>query len=197
MMINLKYAWMLRGGETALSTSVLVAYATRYGSTQEVAEAVAATLREHGLEVNIQPMREVRSLEGYQAVVLGTAIYMFRLHKDARRFLSRHRAALAERPVAIFALGPFNDEEKEWQAVRTQLDKEVAKFPWFTPVAREIFGGKFDPAKLRFPYNLVPYLKRLPASDIRDWTAIRTWASNLAAKLQPALSQAHKSPGIK
>ena len=170
-----------------MSASVLVAYASRYGSTQEVAEAVAATLRARGLEVDIQPMREVRALEGYHAVVLGTAIYMFRLHKDARRFLSRHREGLTERPVAIFALGPFQNDEKEWQGVRDQLDKELAQFPWFTPVAREIFGGKFDPAKLRFPYNLVPFLKRLPVSDIRDWAAIRAWASNLAAKLQPAL----------
>jgi menaquinone-dependent protoporphyrinogen oxidase len=124
----------------------------------------------------------------YQAIVLGTAIYMFRLHKDARRFLSRHREALTKRPVAIFALGPFNDEEKEWQGVRMQLDKELAMFPWLAPVAREVFGGKFDPANLRFPYNLVPYLKRLPVSDIRDWAAIRAWASSLAERLRPALS---------
>jgi menaquinone-dependent protoporphyrinogen oxidase len=180
-------AWMLRSKEETLSSSVLVAYATRYGSTQEVAEAVAAELRARGLAVDIQPMRKMRTLEGYGAVVLGTAIYMFRLHKDARRFLARHREALTQRPVAIFALGPFNDEEKEWQGVRAQLDKELAQFPWFTPVAREIFGGKFDPAKLRFPYNLVPYLKRLPASDIRDWKAIRAWAGDLAEKFQRAL----------
>jgi menaquinone-dependent protoporphyrinogen oxidase len=109
---------------------------------------------------------------------------MFRLQKDARRFLSRHREALTTRPVAIFALGPFNNEEKEWQAVRAQLDKELARFPWLVPVAKEVFGGKFDPAKLRFPYNLVPALKRLPVSDIRDWKAIHDWASCLAEKLQ-------------
>ena len=171
-----------------MSSLVLIAYATRYGSTQEVAEAVAETLRERGLEVNVQPMREVRTLQGYSAVVLGTALYMFRLHKDARRFLTRHREALSKRPVAIFAMGPINNDEKEWQGVRAQLDKELAMFPWLTPVAQEIFGGKFDPAKLRFPYNLVPALKRLPASDIRDWTAIRTWASSVAEKFQPALT---------
>ncbi|MFZ2071502.1 MAG: flavodoxin domain-containing protein [Halobacteriota archaeon] len=171
-----------------MSTSVLVAYATRYGSTQEVAEAVAATLRERGLEVDIQPMRKVRTLEGYRAVVLGAPLFMFHWHKDARRFLSRHREALMERPVAIFALGPFHDEEKEWQGSREQLEGELAKFPWLTPVALEIFGGKFDPAKLRFPWSFLPALKNMPASDIRDWTAIRAWADNLAAKLQPALS---------
>jgi len=166
-----------------MPASVLVAYATRYGSTQEVAEAVAATLRERRLEVDLRPAREVRSLESCGAVVLGTALYMFRLHKDARRFLTRHPEALSKRPVAIFAMGPFNNDEKEWQGVRAQLDKELAMFPWLTPVAQEVFGGKFDPAKLRFPYNLVPYLKRLPASDIRDWKAINTWASSIAEKL--------------
>ena len=167
-----------------MSVSVLVAYATRYGSTQEVAETVAATLREHGLEVEVCPAREVRSLDRYNAVVLGAPLYMFRWHKDALGFLSRHREALTERPVAIFAFGPFHDDEKEWQEVRAQLDKELAKFPWLSPVAFKIFGAKFDPAKLRFPLNLVPALKQMPASDLRDWTAIRAWADALPAALQ-------------
>ena len=79
--------------------------------------------------VDIQTMREVRTLEGYDAVVLGAALYMFRWHKDARRFLSRHRNALTERPVAVFALGPVHDpyDEEEWQDSRAQLDKELAK----------------------------------------------------------------------
>jgi len=168
--------------------SILIAYATRYGSTQEVAEAIAATLHERGLEVELQPVQKVRTLEGYGAVVLGAPLYMFHWHKDALRFISQHRKALEKQSVAIFALGPFGNDEKEWQDVRAQLDKELAKFPWLTPAALEIFGGKFDPKNLRFPWSLVPALKRMPASDIRDWTAIRAWASNLAAKLQPALS---------
>ena len=75
-----------------MSTSILVAYATRYGSTQEVAEAVAATLRERVLAVDIQPMQDVRSLDQYRAVVLGAPLYMFHWHKDALHFLARHRA---------------------------------------------------------------------------------------------------------
>lgn len=170
-----------------MSALVLVGYATRYGSTQEVAEAIGETLRERGLEVEVQPMREVRTLEGYDAVVLGAALYMFRWHKDARRFLSRHRKALAQLPVAVFALGPVHDpyDEEEWQNSRAQLDKELARFPWFAPVAKEMLGGKFDPEKLRFPLNL--FAGSEPASDMRDWEAIRTWASDLAAKLEPAL----------
>ncbi len=171
-----------------MSTSVLVAYATRYGSTQEVAEAVAATLRERGLAVDISPMREVRSLDQYHAVVLGAPLYMFHWYKDALQFLERRREALTQRPVAIFALGPIHAEEKEFQGAHEQLDKELAKFPWLRPEAIAIFGGKFDPEKLTFPHNLVPALKKMPASDIRDWTAIRTWANDLAAQFQPALT---------
>jgi menaquinone-dependent protoporphyrinogen oxidase len=168
-----------------MSNTVLVAYATRYGSTQEVAEAVAATLREGGLVVDIRPVREVRTLTEYGAVVLGAPLFMFHWHKDALGFLSRHRKALAERPVAIFALGPILDphSNKEWQDSRAQLDQELAKFPWLTPLALEMFGGKYDPADLRFPLKM--FAGKEPASDIRDWTEIRSWAGNLAAKLEP------------
>jgi menaquinone-dependent protoporphyrinogen oxidase len=104
---------------------------------------------------------------------------MFRWHKDALRFLSRHRKALTERPVAVFALGPTHDpyDEKEWQDSRDQLDKELSQFPWLTPVALEMFGGKYDPAKLRFPINWLA--GKEPASDLRDWTVIRAWAADL------------------
>ena len=173
-----------------MQKKILIAYATRTGSTQEVAEAVAVTLRESGLEVDIQPMRNVRTLKGYGAVVLGAPLYMFHWHKDALSFLSRYREVLTDGlPVAIFASGPFaKGDEKEWQEVRKQLDQELAKFAWLRPIAVEIVGGKFDPAKLSFPLNLMPALKQMPASDLRDWTVIRAWASNLAAKLQSALS---------
>jgi menaquinone-dependent protoporphyrinogen oxidase len=170
-----------------MSESILVAYATRHGSTREVAEAIAATLREGGLEVDIQPMRNVHRLAGYRAVVLGAPLYMFRWHKDALRFLSQHRKALTQqaperRRVAIFALGPFTTgDEEEWRGSREQLDKELAKFPWLTPIALEIFGGKFDPARLRFPYSL--FMRQVPASDLRDWAAIRAWAD----RVRPAL----------
>ena len=179
--------------EKTMSASILVAYATRYGSTQEVAEQVAATLRECGLEVSLEPMRQVRALQPYRAVVLGVPLYIGHWLKDAQRFLSRHREALTERPVAMFTLGPTRADEGEWQGVRAQIDQELAKYPWLTPVAVELFGGKYDPAKLRFPDSLLASLPasplhQMPASDLRDWAAIRAWASGLAAKLQPTVS---------
>lgn len=167
-----------------MATSVLVAYATRYGSTQEIAETVAATLREGGLTVDLRPARNVQTLAGYQAVVLGAPLYMFHWHKDARHFLERYQDILKQLPVAVFALGPFHNEEKEFQEVRKELDQELAKFPWLTPAAKAVFGGKFDPEKLTFPHNLIPAMKQMPASDIRDWTTIRAWANDLVAQLQ-------------
>ena len=167
-----------------MASSVLVGYATQYGSTQEVAEAIAATLREGGLAVDVRPLREVRDLAAYSAVVLGAPLMTGRFHKDAERFLSRHREALTERPVAVFALGPIHDphDDEEWKSSRAQLDKELAKFPWLAPAALELFGGKFDPTKLRFPLNRLA--GKEPASDARDWTAIRAWAAALKPILE-------------
>lgn len=171
-----------------MMASVLVGYATRYGSTREVAEAVAEALRGRGLAVDVQPAREVRTLAGYNAVVLGAPLYMFHWHKDALRFLARHRQALTERPVAVFALGPVHEphDEPEWQSSRDQLAKELGAFPWFRPVAREMFGGKYDPANLGRLLKM--FAGKEPASDIRDWAAIRAWAADLAADLEPALT---------
>jgi menaquinone-dependent protoporphyrinogen oxidase len=166
-----------------MPASVLIGYATRYGSTQEVAETIAGTLSEGGIAVVCHPLSKVRTLEDYTAVVLGAPLYMFRWHKDALRFLSRHRQALMQRPAAVFALGPFHDDAQERQQARAQLDKALLKFPWFSPLAIEIFGGKFDPEQLRFPLNLLPALKQMPASDARDWPAIRAWANSLPAQL--------------
>ncbi len=169
-----------------MPNSILVTFSTVYGSTQEVAERIAATLREQGVEVDLQSVKQVRSLDKYSAVGLGAPLYMFHWHKDALNFLSRHRAALAQKPVAIFALGPINNVEKEFLEARAMLDKELAKFPWLAPIVIEIIGGRLEPAKFRFPYNLIPAMKNMPASDIRDWAAIRDWASNLPTKLQTA-----------
>ena len=176
-----------------MESKVLVAFASTHGSTQEVAEVVAASLRKRGLVVAVQGARKVRSLYGYGTVVLGAPLYMLHLHKDALRFLSRHREALSGGlAVAIFAGGPIASEdgngevdEGAWQDVRKQLDQELGKFPWLKPVAVEVIGGKFDPSRLRFPWNLLPALRNMPPSDLRDWEAIRAWAGRLAVALQP------------
>jgi menaquinone-dependent protoporphyrinogen oxidase len=179
-----------------MSASVLVTYATRYGSTQEVAEDIAATLRECGLKVDILPVREVQSLNGYSAVVLGAAFYYGSWNKDADRFLLQHSEALAKLPIAVFALGPILDppNQAEWHEARKQLDKEMAKVPALRPIAVEMFGGKYAPSKLGFIDKIVTILpasplKQMPPTDLRDWKAVRAWANDLASDLQSALAR--------
>jgi len=169
------------GKDFEMEQKILVTYASTYGSTQEIAEVIATTLRENGIAVDLLPMRSVQSLAGYTRLVMGAPLYMFHWHKDALRFMKRHQAALKTIPAAVFALGPFNDKQDEWDEVRSEIRKELAKFPWFAPLAVEVFGGKFDPATLRFPWSWLPALKNLPASDIRDWDAIRAWALKVCA----------------
>lgn len=168
-----------------MPASILVGYATRYGSTREVAETIANVLREDGLAVDVQPLREVRTLYTYSAVILGAPLYMFHWHKDALRFLARHREALTELPVAVFVLGPTHipHDEDEWRDSHAQIDKELARFPWFKPVTLEMMGGRYEPEKLRYPLRM--FIGKEPASDLRDFSAIRAWATSIIRRLVP------------
>ena len=157
---------------------VLVAYATKRGSTREVAEAVAEELTTRGLETTVAPADEVADLAGFDGVVLGGSLYMGRWHADARGFLKRHREALAGVPLAVFAMGPLTMEDSDVAGSRKQLDHALAKTPDVEPVTTAIFGGVIDPDKLHFPFS------HLPASDARDWDAVRAWADEVADTLE-------------
>ena len=160
--------------------SILLAYASRFGSTQEDAETIAATLSEAGLEVDLQSIPEVKSLDRYDAVVLGAAIYNAKWNMDAHQFVSQHQDALTRLPVAIFTLGPLSASDAAKRNSRRQLDGELTKYPWLKPVAVEIFAGKYDPSKPGMGF----FDRFLPARDIRNWDAIRAWANALPAQLQ-------------
>jgi len=165
---------------------ILVAYATTHGATKEAAERIGAVLRQPGFEVEILEAGRVRSLDGYDAVVLGTALYMFKMHKNARRFLTRFRRRFMEGlPLAVFAGGPMEADKVEEQMVdvRDMLEKELAAFPDIRPKAQLVIGGRFDPAALKFPYNLIPAMNQVPAVDLRDWDEISAWAESLSGQL--------------
>jgi menaquinone-dependent protoporphyrinogen oxidase len=167
-----------------MAMQILVAYATRAGSTAEVAEVIAEVLRGTGAVVDLRRLPFTGRLAEYDAVVLGAPLYMYRWHKDAKRFLRRKKDVLKALPVAVFALGPFNDVEKEWNDVQAQLDNALVEFPWLRLTAAKIFGGKYDPTKLTFPYSLIPAKKNIPVVDIRDWDDIRAWAAGLAGRFR-------------
>lgn len=151
---------------------VLVAYASKHGSTREVAERVCETIQATGLRAHLRPAIRVDDLDGYGGVVLGGALYLGRLHRHAHRFLSRHETALGERPLAVFGCGPTDEEPAHWRQSREQLEAALARHH-LDPVAVEVFGGRIDPSQLRFP------LSRMPAGDVRDWRAIAAWARSL------------------
>ena len=155
--------------------TLLVAYASKRGSTKEVAEALAERLRSDGHLVEVRRAADVDDLAPYRGVVLGGSFYFGHWHEDAARFLKRHRRELSKRLVWAFGLGPKTSEEDDIASARPQLAKALGKVPEVEPLSLAVFGGVIDPSKLRFPLN------KLPASDARDWDAIRSWADEIAA----------------
>ncbi len=167
-----------------MTDKILVTFASRYGSTGEVARAVANELLDCGLEVEVKPLREARDLTSYGGVVLGAPLYFGVLHKEVVAFLAQQESALQKVPVAFFALGPLHLAEPEQQDAQTALDGQLAKFAWFSPVARALFGGRFDPTRLSLGHRLVAALPAsplhgMPVTDARDWQAIQAWAAAL------------------
>lgn len=174
-----------------MPTAILIAYATRGGSTGEVAEAVGASLHDAGLMPDVLPMHQVESLEGRTAVILGAPLYVGRFPDEFHKFLARHRDALAKLRPWCFVLGPTRTEPADFEAARKQAEKQLGRYGWFHPAGLQIFGGKFDPGHMPFPFSLARHLpkfivKEIPATDIRDWAAIREWALKVADQIKPA-----------
>jgi menaquinone-dependent protoporphyrinogen oxidase len=162
-----------------MEKKILVAFATKSGSTREIAEFITKTLQDKGVKAELKEMKTVKSVLEYDAFILGAPMYMFHIISDAHAFIKKNKKFLLEKKAAFFSLGPLNDAEKDWKEVNEIFNKEMAKYPWFTPVATEVFGGKLDPTTLQFPYNLIPAMKNMPPSDLRDWEKIKAWTESL------------------
>jgi menaquinone-dependent protoporphyrinogen oxidase len=161
-----------------METKTLIAFASKHGSTHEVADEVAEILRAGGLDVDVRPAASVDDVGTYDAVVIGGALYMGHWHRDARRLLDRMSEELHDRPVFVFGMGPMDLEEKSVEDARKQVDHALAKVPDVEPVSVAIFGGVVHRDELHFPFN------HMPETDARDHEAIRAWADDIAAVLQ-------------
>lgn len=205
-------------------TRVLVTYSTFAGSTADVARAVAAALAGHGCQAEVAPLDQVGSLEAYDGVIVGGPMILG-WHRAARRFLRRHRAALRQRPLAVFvtAMSLTQPSQANVDGVPVYVDARLPRPPEHPgrlslkeryaqlssyvrpilaaarparPVSVGVFGGRLDYGRLKWWAVLFAMvLVQAPAGDRRDWDAIRAWAESVAPAFTSA-AQPDQPPGV-
>lgn len=157
---------------------VLVASASRHGSTAAISEAITAALAAHGLEVHQLPLQRVASVEPYDAVVVGSAVYMGRWLKPARDFITRHAHDLRAKPVWLFSSGPVGGRGEAGSIPDADAAMAVVEAR-----GHEVFAGRLDVDAMAGAERLLVKAMRGRSSDDRDWDAIRAWADGIAQAL--------------
>ncbi|MEV5983237.1 flavodoxin domain-containing protein [Streptomyces sp. NPDC052114] len=163
---------------------MLVAYATKNGSTAEIAGTITRTLREEGIETDLRPVVYIGGIEEYDGVVLGSPLYAGRWHRDARRFARRRRRALAAKEVWLFSSGPLDASASE---------RDIAPVPAVHRMLTAIgahehvtFGGCLkDGAKGHIARMI---LRSGKGGDFRDFQQIGDWSRRVAAALKGELA---------
>ncbi|HVM65320.1 MAG TPA: flavodoxin domain-containing protein [Acidimicrobiales bacterium] len=163
--------------------SVLVTYGSKRGGTEGLAGMVADALREGGVTVDVMPARGVRALDRYDGVVVGGALYAFRWHRDARRFVRRHTRELRQRPVFFFSSGPLDDSASRGdippvKGVEKLMQRVDAR-------GHMTFGGRLSPDAKGFPASA---MAKKHAGDWRDAAHVRAWVASIAPQLRAGLA---------
>lgn len=168
-----------------MSKTVLIAYATKYGATAEIAEKIGEVLRKRSLPVEVLRADRVTDVTSYAAVVLGSAVYMGQWRSEAVTFLERNEQQLATLPVWLFSSGPTGDGEPSallqgWcfpQAQQATADR-------IQPRDIALFHGKIDRQKLNIMEKFAIKTVRSPVGDFRDWQMIGDWAGKIATAIK-------------
>lgn len=157
--------------------TVLVAYASKHGSTRGIAEAIGGRLRDRGIEAVVQPMRDVDGLEPYEAIVVGSAVYLGAWMKEAVAFVEGHAEALGRIPVWLFSSGPTAADEGLDLAVSAKHQRRLDALG-----ARDhhLFRGALDPETLNFLERRAVKAAKQPLGDFREWTDVERWADTIA-----------------
>ena len=169
-----------------MSEKILVAYASRAGSTAGVADAVGRALAERGLQVDVRPMTGIEDVGQYAAVVAGSAIQGGWL-PEAMEFVRVHRAELTRKSFAAFLVCitlAMRGGENYYAALGKHMEPVRALVH---PVSEGFFAGALDLSKLplidRVRMQIPVSLGIFPPGDHRDWGKIRAWAEGLFPKL--------------
>jgi menaquinone-dependent protoporphyrinogen oxidase len=182
---------------------VLVAYASRHGATRGIAQRIAHTLEQRGIEVALQPAEQVGALADFDGFVIGSAAYMSHWLKDATRLVRQHGPLLANRPVWLFSIGPVGTEMVDAKGRDVIEASEPSEFAEFSgaihPRDQRVFFGAYDPdaepigfmERLGAPFMRMPAIREaLPAGDFRDWSQIEAWADGISNELLAARTTA-------
>ena len=170
-----------------MENKVLVAYASKYGATKQIAEKIGEVMRQAGLSADVLPAEQVKDPSAYQAVVLGSAVYIGKWRKQAAKFLKENEKILAERPVWLFSSGPAGEGDP------VELLQGWTFPDGLQPIAERIqprdiavFHGDVDVEKVNFIERAMIKNVESPVGDFRDWEAITTWATVIAQALKQA-----------
>lgn len=158
---------------------VLVAAASKHGATSEIAEAIGTTLAAEGHDPEVVDITEVEGIEGFDAAVIGSAVYAGHWMESARRVIERLGEELTEIPVWVFSSGPIGDPPKPAEEpvdVDWVVDRVHAR-------GHHVFAGKLDKEALGFGERAIAAALRAPAGDFRDWEDVETWAKEIASEL--------------
>lgn len=157
----------------------LIAVASKHGATREIAEEIKIVLESEGLETDLVDAGAEVEIEGYDAVILGSAVYAGHWLKDAKQLVETNQARLVERPVWIFSSGPLGDPpEPEEDPVDVREIEERTR-----PVDHRVFTGKLDREALGFAERAIVRALGVAEGDYRDWQDIRDWAEGIVSHL--------------
>ena len=162
---------------------ILVTAASRHGSTLEMASAIGRALTDIGLEVEVKPMQELDGVAGFNAVVLGSGVYMGRWLPEATEFVQRHAVELGARPVWLFSSGPIGSPDPKPEGDPVGIGELVAGI---RARGHRTFTGRLDRGRLGVGEKLVVSAVRAPDGDFRDWGALTAWAKEIAVELKVA-----------
>lgn len=168
-----------------MDSQILVAYATKYGATAEIAEKIGQVLRQAGLSADVLPAERVSDLSPYIAVVLGGAVYVGRWRKDAATFLKANEKLLAEKLVWLFSSGPTGEGDPVKLTKGWHFPKALQAFAdRIRPQDIALFHGAVDLKKLNPLHKWMVKKVESPVGDFRDWDAITSWATAIADVLK-------------